>query len=801
MKNKIFSLLVSAFLLPLLVGCNFAPQSNNNKGNTDDSSGDKSDGSSGSDDSGGQSDQPSSDVFKIKDPDTSFVQRNSKEEVTYEDLFNLNNKVEITIDVDKSEMQKINDDNVYGGDFDTIKPETYRLAKKFTLKLTNGSNTFTWELENVGIRQKGNTSRRPIFTDGGDINNRNHFKISFDETFSDKDMYDADFIAAHKNKEYKDRELLGLSGLDIKWNKVDDSTHIKEMYSNLMLRSAGIAAQRVGLGMMKMNYDGGKTADFGLCTIHEQTSKSFIKRAMNESANYINMPTWADENAGTHGIEGKKYGDLYKASYGKGDGASSGPDFTTDSISGKRLGVKTDIKGYNWPTYERKTNTGDEYNDQQMRDLVALLNNSSAKYADIEAKVDLQWLAMEEAVMYFLGNPDSMKYNYNNYQVYFRRTDGKAIILPIDNDRCFGVGNTWKSGADFIISDNCKPYTGNALNDNAQRNPLLSKTIFAGKGNQSKVDYKACIELVKQSKWVKNETFESFFNIAKKTYQGLATFSLDGGNDNISFASYMQKKLSLAGGSSDPQPDPQPQNTDVFDENGEYYAVGTFNDWGNAGNKEDYRLIYHVDDNEVRYFVCNFPVDHFYSENQFKLKISVGGYNSWTEEYGFGGTSDSLDYFKKEQYLPSVKSTDVVEGMMVRLYINVERGCYAMYPLTPNQFGFSVGYLSEEDPYLLVNDTDKVDLTINGDPIYTGTFNESMVDSDGYFTLRFVFDLEGVGPYYMTVVNDGNGGLKLVYDGHYPDIEPVKIHNDGNYTFITVSLDLPSSVVTYQLHS
>ena len=539
MKKRILPFIISTFVTLTLTACDFL----NPKKNDNNPSG------GGSNNPSGDEGQPS-EKYHIADPDTSFVQRNSKEEATYDDLFNLNNKVEITIDVDNSEMQKINDDNVYGGDYDSIKPETYHLAKKFTLKLTNGTKVFTWELENVGIRQKGNTSRKPIFKDNGDLNNRNHFKISFDETFSDKEMYDDAFIAAHKNKEYKDRELLGLSGLDIKWNKVDDSTHIKEMYSNLILRSAGIAAQRVGLGMMEMNYDGGKTADFGLCTIHEQTSKSFIKRSMGSSNSYINMPTWADENAGTHGLEGKKYGDLYKASYGKGDGASSGPDFTTGSISGKRLGVKTDIKGYNWPTYERKTNTSDEYNDQQMKDLVALLNNSSTMYSQIEEKVDLEWLAMEEAVMYFLGNPDAMKYNYNNYQVYFRRTDGKMIILPIDNDRCFGVGNGWKSGADYIISDNCKPNTGKALNGNNQRNPLLTKTIFASGSNQSKTNYNKCIELVKNSKWVKNDTFESFYNIAKKTYGGLADFSLNGGSDNISFSSYMQKKLALAGGSS-----------------------------------------------------------------------------------------------------------------------------------------------------------------------------------------------------------------------------------------------------------
>ena len=298
MRKSKFSLLVSLLAIASLTGCNWSRGGDNGGNNNN---GDNGNGGT------------PSEKFHIADPDTSFVQRNSKEEVVYDDLFNLNNKVEITIDVDKSEMKKINDDNVYGGDFDSIKPETYHLAKKFTLKLTNGSKEFTWELENVGIRQKGNTSRKPIFKDNGDIYNKNHFKISFDETFSDKDMYDDEFIAAHKNKEYKDRELLGLSGLDIKWNKVDDSTHIKEMYSNLMLRSAGIAAQKVGLGMMKMTYDGGKTADFGLCTIHEQTSKSFVKRSMGEFNSYINMPTWAEENKGTHGLEGKKYGDLYKA--------------------------------------------------------------------------------------------------------------------------------------------------------------------------------------------------------------------------------------------------------------------------------------------------------------------------------------------------------------------------------------------------------------------------------------------------------------------------------------------------------
>ena len=148
---------MSILLIPMLVGCSFL---DNNGGKN------KEGEPSGEGQQGGDKDTFS---YKITDPDFSFTQRQNIEDVTYEDLFNLNNKVEIQIKVDKSEMQKINEDNVYGGDFDSIKPETYHLAKEFKLTLHNGSKEFTWTLENVGIKQKGNTSRKPIFDDAGHL--------------------------------------------------------------------------------------------------------------------------------------------------------------------------------------------------------------------------------------------------------------------------------------------------------------------------------------------------------------------------------------------------------------------------------------------------------------------------------------------------------------------------------------------------------------------------------------------------------------------------------------------------------
>lgn len=540
------TLLLSLLTLPALVGCDLLNALPTNNKPTEEQQPQEGGGNDAGTDPGTDP-ETVKDLFKIKSPEFGFTQRNTIEEVTFHDLFNLNNKVEITLDVDREEMQKINDDNVYGGDFDSIKPETYHLAKKFTLVLHNGDKDFTWEFENVGIRQKGNTSRKPIFRDNGDIYNKNHFKISFDETFRDTSMYDEAFISEHGNKAYKDRELLGLSGLDIKWNKIDDSTHLKEIYSNMMLRSAGIIAQHTGLATFKMRYDNDKVADFGLCNIFEPASKSLVKRSLSNSSTYINMPSWDEEIAGTHGVASKKYGDLYKATYGKGDGANGywdGATFKSEVLEGKRIGVKTDIAGYNWPIYERKTNTDVEYNDSAIRELVTLLNKSSTTYEQIAEKVDLQNLAMEEAVMYYLGNPDAMRYNYNNYLAYFRRTDGKMVIIPMDNDRCFGVGNGWKDGRNFILSNDASP-TSSKGTSSSQRNPLLKKTLFASGTNQMKSDYQLCLNLVKNSDWLKPETFERYFNILKETYAGLSTFSLDGGTDNISFASYVQQKLAL----------------------------------------------------------------------------------------------------------------------------------------------------------------------------------------------------------------------------------------------------------------
>ena len=191
--------------------------------------------------------------------------------------------------------------------------------------------------------------------------------MAFDETFTDTNIYDSTFISKYGNEEYEDREFLGVSGIDIKWNKNYDMTHIKEAYSSYMFRAAGIITPRVGLAKMCFNFEG-KTYDFGLCMTYEKASKSLIKNALKEES-VVTMGNWNEEKKGTFGVPDENYGDLYKCGYGVGNGGSSGSDLTLNSISGERVGVGN-LTGSYIPTYERKTNEDVSYNDDLLKNLV-----------------------------------------------------------------------------------------------------------------------------------------------------------------------------------------------------------------------------------------------------------------------------------------------------------------------------------------------------------------------------------------------------------------------------------------------
>jgi len=584
--------------------------------------------------------------YDLKNPDLSTPIRSRKAEFTSDDFFNLGNTVLINVDISNEELLKLQDDYETG-----LKSEIYRRADKVTIDIINNGKTHSWEFKNVGIRQKGNTSRNSIFNRDGVTLNQNHYKLSFDETFTNTSIYDASYIKQYGNKLNETREFLGMSGIDIKWDKNYDSTHIREAYSSYLFNAAGIITPRVGLSKMVFNY-GDRSYDFGLCVTFEKASKSLIKRYLQEE-NVVTMTNWDDEKIGTFGVPKENYGDLYKCSYGVGQGGSNGADMTTNSISGKRVGVGN-INGSYIPTYERKTATEIEYNDGLLKNMINTINNSSS-IENINEVVDLEYLAIEEAVAYIVGNPDAMRYNYNNYMIYLRRTDGKAIIIPIDNDRCFGITKDWNVRNGLMYDTVLSPTPSN---ENNQRNPLLNKVLF-GADNEYKQLYVDYVNKLMKSDWVKNETFEAFYNKAYNSYfsykKDSEEFGLNG-THNISFATYMESKLNLENNS----------DVTISNEYNNLYIVGTFNNWGEYSSSElSLYKMQHLGDGLYKVEVLIKKVEKDEKGNYIKFKFN-NGYNDYSQ-IDWTLSSDLTTLNKsvgKSVYLYDVNVNDVLTVMI-----------------------------------------------------------------------------------------------------------------------------------------
>ena len=525
------------FLLPILLfgltACNPKAQNPDN-GNVNDDGGQNQDSNSNDGESVSIYSKDAYKSINIASPDFSTRKIKTKEkdptdpsdayavvgnDATYEDLFNLGNKVTISINMEDSELQLLQQDYETG-----YKSEIYRHCKNVTISILNDGNTYTWNYDDVGIRQKGNTSRRDIFKNG-EFQGLNHFKLSFDETFDDVEAYGANaYDWTNKDLEREERskrDFLGLSGLDIKWNKNYDTTHIKEVYSAKLYQACGLLSQEIGLCEFNFNTSN-HSYKFGLCTLYEPATKAMIKRHLKDDK-LLNLPKWSKEKAGTYGVEGSNYGDLYKASYGVGAGnIGGGPNLSSNSISGSRVGVGN-LSGSYIPAYERKTNTGVEgYTDPYLRNLVNKIETGSID--KIETAFDLKYFAATQACNYYLGNPDDLRNNNNNYMLYFSRENGKGYYIPIDNDRCFGIIKDWNPDGNGL-KDQEVFATINATNK--QVNNLFSSTILSSETNKYKAIYLNYVKAIKASDWVKNDTFNELYDIARVTYSASVTSSFN----------------------------------------------------------------------------------------------------------------------------------------------------------------------------------------------------------------------------------------------------------------------------------
>lgn len=418
----------------------------------------------------------------------------TEEQALYENLFDINNTVSIQLNISQEELDKLQADYE---EYDAMnsKSPIYRIVDKAIISIGDE----VYEIEEVGIRLKGNTSRVPIYDeDTGELNLCN-YKLNFHETFDDVEYYGEDAKVWNSEEERqarKDRRFAGLKTMEVKWNKNYDDTHIREWYANEIYREAGVLAQRMNLCSFNINGE-----NYGVVNIYEPVDEIFIQR---------NLP---EEDWG---------GDLYKCGW-----TFKPANYVEDSVT---YGIEDKDAGlfYN---YDLKTNE-EESDYGVLTNMLSVLSDSNVSKEDFDSIIDTDYLVKYLAASYFVGNPDDMRNNYNNHYLYFLKSSGKAIFIPYDTDRCLGITYSWNPDGSGMTA--MSPFTEKiAAGRKNQDNPVIIKSIL--ENGYYIEEYKKALSDVAASVMWNEDNFEQYYEIARQNYESVIAPTIDFANADQEF--------------------------------------------------------------------------------------------------------------------------------------------------------------------------------------------------------------------------------------------------------------------------
>lgn len=431
------------------------------------------------------------------------------EEELYGQLFDIHNKVTVKLDMPNGEMAKLQSD--YEKNHNS---PIYRMGNvTFTIALENGT-TNSYLIKEVGIRMKGNMTRTDFFNPSSNqVYDLIHFKLSFKQTFDDeadgysKGEYYINEDGTSKWKETeegkaarkarKDRRFAGVEKLDLKWNGNYDNTYIREYYAYKIFNSEGVWAPQMNLASMDFgDVSSDNVYHMGVYSIHECIDEIFVERRLKDKT----------EDCG---------GDLYKSAW-----TMNGADFTQNTS----IGISDDFTGTKY-NYDLKTNK--KTSDYSMlNNVINTLTSGNLTKEKFESVIDVDNFIKFSAVAYFMGNPDDIRNNYNNYYVYiYPQTSskaGKAVLIPYDYDRCLGVTCGWNP--DGTGMTDVSPFSSMAEGlRRSQVNPLYVYGL--GKGGYYVEEYKEALAKVVSNELFTEEAFEKEFNTAMKLYADDAAIS------------------------------------------------------------------------------------------------------------------------------------------------------------------------------------------------------------------------------------------------------------------------------------
>lgn len=432
-------------------------------------------------------------VYEQK-PDEDIVNPDKNQLVTYQELFDPNSNISIEIQISPEELLKIEKDYQKFSAMGSKSP-TYRMCN---LKITINYDVYYYP--QVGIRMKGNTSRNNFYSEEKGIYNLIHLKLSFDETFDDVDQYTKNEIINWNIAERqlrKQRTFATLSSLDLKWNKNLDSTYLKSIYAGKFFQEAGILSAYSTLAGVKITqFD--NLENLGVFQVIENIDNNFLEKHL------------AQKDLG---------GDLYKVGWD----SSSGGTLALNTLSS--IGIEDELNCY-FPIYDLKTNKKTSKHEL----LKNLINSLSSDIAKLDSLVDMDYFTKFSAISYLVGNPDDFRNNYNNYYLYFLKSSNKAIFIPYDLDRVFGITKDWDPSGNAMTE--IDPYSLNAI-PGKQQNPIIVEMINNSKYSTKYTNY---LKEYRDNSLFTTLSFTNLFNTYRNNYRTIVKPSITLNNSYVVFS-------------------------------------------------------------------------------------------------------------------------------------------------------------------------------------------------------------------------------------------------------------------------
>ncbi|NLB84858.1 MAG: hypothetical protein GX794_01925 [Acholeplasmataceae bacterium] len=173
-------------------------------------------------------------------------------------------------------MALIQQDYEYYQSFDSKSP-IYRKAD-----VTFIINGVIYFYEEVGIRMKGNTSRRNFYNPYEGVFDIIHYKLSFSQTFDNEDRYlNPKVWDKEERKIRKNRLFAGMEKLDLKWNKSLDETYTREYWAYSMYQDFGVLAPNITPVNVKLNYRN-NDENLGVFYALEAVDELFLEKRLAE---------------------------------------------------------------------------------------------------------------------------------------------------------------------------------------------------------------------------------------------------------------------------------------------------------------------------------------------------------------------------------------------------------------------------------------------------------------------------------------------------------------------------------------